>query len=110
MALYARTAAFAIVSILWCVAPASAESLRCQSVNGNLNCSGSGGVACQTVNGTKTCTSGNGDVVQSFGKGTSTNSVIQDPDDALDQGDDADAAPSRPTPRHAERGKSGSTR
>jgi hypothetical protein len=110
MVLYARTAAFAILSILWCVAPASAESLRCQSVNGNLNCAGSDGVACQTVNGKKTCTSGHGDVVQSFGKGTSTNSATQDQDDAMDQDDDADAAPSHPTHRQADRGNSGSTR
>jgi hypothetical protein len=106
----ARTAAFAIVSILWCVAPASAESLRCQSVNGNLNCAGSDGVACQTVNGKKTCVSGHGDVVQSFGKGTSTNSAAQDQNDAMDQDDDADATPSHPTHRHADRGSPGNTR
>jgi hypothetical protein len=55
------------LSILWCAATASAETLRCQSVNGNVNCTGSGGYACQTVNGHKVCTSGHGDVVQSFG-------------------------------------------
>lgn len=110
MAPCTRTAAFAIVSILWCTGPALAESLRCQSVNGNLNCAGSNGVACQTVNGKKTCTSGNGDVVQSFGKGTSTNSAAQDQNDAMDQDDDADAAPSHPTRRHVDRGAPGSTR
>jgi hypothetical protein len=104
----ARTAAAAIVSILWYVAPASAESLRCQSVNGNLNCAGSDGVACQTVNGKKTCVSGHGDVVQSFGKGTSTNSTTPDQSDAMDQDDDADAPPSHPPHRHADRGNPGS--
>ena len=46
-----RAATFAVLSILWCGVSASAETLRCQSVNGNLNCAGSGGVSCQTVNG-----------------------------------------------------------
>jgi hypothetical protein len=46
---------------------ASAESLRCRSVNGNVTCSGSGAVSCQTINGHKTCVAGNGQVVQSFG-------------------------------------------
>jgi hypothetical protein len=79
-------------------------------VNGNLNCAGSDGVACQTVNGKKTCVSGHGDVVQSFGKGTSTNSAAQDQDDSMDSDDDAEAPPSRPNHRHADRSSPGSTR
>ena len=55
------------ISFLLGSAPAMAETLRCQSVNGNLNCAGSNGVSCQTVDGKKVCTSGHGDVVQSFG-------------------------------------------
>jgi hypothetical protein len=54
--------------VVWCSVSASAETLRCQSVNGNLNCAGSHGVSCQTVNGRTTCISGHGDAVQSFGK------------------------------------------
>jgi len=64
-----RVLTFAALSLLWCGVSASAETLRCQSVNGNLNCAGSGGVSCQTVDGRKTCVSGHGDVVQSFGGG-----------------------------------------
>lgn len=60
-------ATLAGLSILWGATAASAETLRCQSVNGNINCAGSEGYACQTVNGHKVCTSGHGDVVQSFG-------------------------------------------
>ena len=67
-----RTATLAALSILWCGASASADTLRCQSVNGNLNCAGSGGVSCQTVDGKKVCVSGHGDVVQSFGNGKSS--------------------------------------
>ena len=63
------TASFTIMSLLWCGVSASAETLRCQSINGNLNCAGSRGVSCQTINGRKTCVSGGGDVVQSFGGG-----------------------------------------
>jgi hypothetical protein len=46
---------------------AHAETLRCQSVNGNVNCVGPSAASCQTVNGRTTCVSRNGDVVQSFG-------------------------------------------
>src|SRR3984885_2960983 len=67
-----RTATFAALSILWCGVSASAETLRCQSINGNLNCAGSEGVSCQTVDGRKVCVSGHGDVVQSFGGTTSS--------------------------------------
>jgi DUF4097 and DUF4098 domain-containing protein YvlB len=63
----ARAATFAVLSIMWCAVSASAETMRCQSVNGNLNCSGSDGVACQTINGKRVCVSGHGDIVQSFG-------------------------------------------
>lgn len=59
----------AVLSVLWCGASASADTLRCQSVNGNLNCAGSTGTSCQTVNGRTICVSGHGDVVQSFGGG-----------------------------------------
>lgn len=62
-----RAATFAVLSILWCGVSASAETMRCQSVNGNVNCVGSNGVSCQTVNGKKVCISGHGGVVQSFG-------------------------------------------
>jgi hypothetical protein len=85
-----RTATFAALSILWCGVSASAETLRCQSVNGNLNCAGSGGVSCQTVDGKKVCVSGHGDVVQSFGNGKSFS------DDADNDEDGLDGAPSHP--------------
>jgi hypothetical protein len=79
MSHYSRSATLAVLSILWCGVSASAETLRCQSINGNLNCAGSGGVSCQTVNGKKVCVSGHGDVVQSFGGGTSSDdSASQD--------------------------------
>jgi len=78
------------LAIVWCGVSASAETLRCQSVNGNLNCAGSGGVSCQTVNGKKVCTSGHGDVVQSFGNGSSS-------DDAGDEG--MDGVPPKPGPQ-----------
>jgi len=64
-----RTIAFAALSIAWGCLSAHADSLRCQSVNGNLNCVGSNGVACQTIDGKKVCVSGHGDVVQTFGNG-----------------------------------------
>ncbi|HEY4043586.1 MAG TPA: hypothetical protein VGM32_17300 [Rhodopila sp.] len=68
---------FALLSILWSGVSASADTLRCQSVNGNLNCAGSSGVSCQTVNGKKVCVSGHGDVVQSFGSGKSSHDDVQ---------------------------------
>ena len=100
-----RLATFAALSILWCGVSASAETLRCQSVNGNLNCAGSGGVSCQTVDGRKVCVSGHGDVVQSFGGGASSG------DDAAEvgAGDEAvDGGPSAPherLERHDPRGR-----
>lgn len=62
-----RTIALAALSMAWGGLSASADTLRCQSVNGNLNCVGSNGVSCQTIDGRKVCISGHGDVVQSFG-------------------------------------------
>lgn len=62
---------FATLSVFWCGASAPADTLRCQSVNGNLNCAGSSGASCQTVNGRTVCVSGHGDVVQTFGNGSS---------------------------------------
>jgi hypothetical protein len=65
-----RTIGYAVLSIAWFGAAASADTLRCRSVNGNINCAGSGGRSCQTVDGKTVCTSGHGDVVQTFGNGT----------------------------------------
>ena len=73
-----RTVLLAGLWVVSCGVLASAETLRCRSVNGNLTCAGSGGVACQTVNGKTVCVSGHGDVVQSFGKGMASHQ----PDDA----------------------------
>jgi hypothetical protein len=64
-----QTAGMVMLSFSILATPAIAETLRCQSINGNLNCAGSNGVSCQTVDGKKTCVSGHGDVVQSFGGG-----------------------------------------
>lgn len=61
---------FVGLSVLSFAASASADTLRCQSVNGNINCAGSSGMSCQTINGKTVCVSGHGDVVQSFGKGS----------------------------------------
>lgn len=72
-----------VLSILAGGIAASAETLRCQSINGNLNCAGSGGVSCQTVNGKKVCVSGHGDVVQSFGNGSPDDGAAND-DEGLD--------------------------
>jgi hypothetical protein len=85
MSRYSRSAMLAMLSILWCGVSASAETMRCQSINGNLNCAGSGGVSCQTINGKKVCVSGKGDVVQSFGGRTSS-----DDGDTQDKGSDGD--------------------
>jgi hypothetical protein len=57
----------ALVGLIGCGAFASADTLRCQTRNGNTTCAGSSGFSCQTVNGQKTCVSGQGDVVQSIG-------------------------------------------
>jgi hypothetical protein len=83
-----RTLLFAGLSVLCVGVSASAESLRCRSVNGNLNCAGSGGVSCQTVNGTTVCLNGRGDVVQSFGKAQPPNMSRDMDDDTDDPGFD----------------------
>lgn len=75
----------ASLSFLWC-GIAAADTLRCQSVNGNVNCAGSSGASCQTINGKTTCVSGHGDVVQSFGNSASPDptgegAMPHDPDD-----------------------------
>jgi len=69
MSRYPRTIAFGLLSIVWGSLSVQAETLRCTSINGNLNCVGSNGVSCQTVDGKRVCVSGHGDVVQSFGNG-----------------------------------------
>lgn len=76
---------FAGLSFLWC-GVACAGTMRCQSVNGNVNCAGSSGASCQTINGKTTCVSGDGDVVQSFGNKASPDTTGEsadrhDPDD-----------------------------
>jgi hypothetical protein len=80
-----RPAILAALSMFCFGFAASAETMRCQSVNGNLNCAGSNGVSCQTVDGKKVCVSGHGDVVQSFGNTASS------ADDAADADEGADA-------------------
>jgi hypothetical protein len=96
-----RTTIFFALSIVWCGVSASAETMRCQSMNGNLNCSGSGAVACQTVNGKQVCVSGHGDVVQSFGGSGSSDWSRQDTNkDATGQAEDPDDVPG-PEPRWA---------
>jgi hypothetical protein len=85
-----RIATIATLSILWCGVSASAETLRCQSINGNLNCAGSEGVSCQTVDGRKVCVSGHGDVVQSFG-GTASSGDDGAAGDAADESMDGGA-------------------
>jgi hypothetical protein len=79
-----------------CAAPAFAETLRCQSVNGNVTCAGSGAVSCQTVDGRTTCVSGGGRVVQQFGSAGSSPPVVEpeEPDDR------EDGPPPRPAGRH----------
>jgi hypothetical protein len=90
--------ALVVASVLAMTPPASADSMRCRSVNGNVTCAGDGAVSCQTVNGQRVCVSGKGDVVQSFGAGAR--------DGAEDEGDDDDRSTgpppsvrSRPQPR-----------
>jgi hypothetical protein len=78
---------FAFVLTTAACASASAGTLHCRSVNGNVTCSGSGAVSCQTVNGRTMCVGGHGDVVQSFGAGAPTPGEMRklDPPD-LDDG------------------------
>jgi hypothetical protein len=91
-------ATLAALSIVWCTASASAETLHCQSINGNLNCVGSSGVSCQTIDGNQVCISGHGDAVQSFGKRASgqgafgkDKSLDRSTDDLDNDGTDDDA-------------------
>lgn len=93
MSRHVSALALAGLWVVWCGVSAGAETLRCQSINGNLNCAGSNGVSCQTINGRKTCVSGHGDVVQSFGAGV--------PPDIATAGDDgADDPGGHGLPRH----------
>jgi hypothetical protein len=98
MSCCSRAATLAVLSVLWCGVSASAETLRCQSVNGNVNCAGSGGVSCQTVDGKKVCVSGHGDVAQSFGNGSSPHDGANRDDGAGDD-EGLDGAPSDPRMR-----------
>jgi hypothetical protein len=69
-------------SLLFCsMLSVQADTLRCQSVNGNTNCAGTGSISCQTVNGRTVCASKNGDVVQSFGGQASPDSKDAESDD-----------------------------
>jgi hypothetical protein len=93
MTRYSRTATFAALSILWCGVATSAETLRCQSVNGNVTCAGPDAASCQTVNGRTVCVGGHGGVVQSFGNSTAPDTT----GDSADAGVDADG-PDDPAP------------
>ncbi len=93
---------FAVILTTAAFVSASAGTLRCRSVNGNVTCSGSGAISCQTVNGRTVCVGGHGDVVQSFGAGSPPAADLDgDPDapagkDELDEDTaPADARPQR---------------
>lgn len=60
---------------------AHAETMRCQSWNGNINCASPTGRSCQTINGTTRCVSGGGGVVQSFHHSTPDRSSDADEQD-----------------------------
>ena len=77
----------AIAAALFACAPVFAGTLRCTSLNGNLNCAGSGAVSCQSVNGHTVCSNASHDVMQSFG------GAAMDDDAADDATDDPDAMP-----------------
>jgi hypothetical protein len=77
----------AIAAALFACAPVFAGTLRCTSLNGNLNCAGSGAVSCQSVNGHTVCSNASHDVMQSFG------GASMDDDAADDATDDPDAMP-----------------
>jgi hypothetical protein len=98
MSRHVRALAIAGLWVVWCGVSARAETLRCQSVNGNLNCAGSSGVSCQTVNGRTTCVSGRGAVVQSFGGGAPPDTSA-DNDDASDDPDAAQVPAGRRVPQ-----------
>lgn len=100
-----RPFALALVLTAAACAAASADTLRCRSVNGNTTCSGSGAVSCQTVNGRTVCVGGHGAAVQSFG-GTPTPEEMQgalpdrdgSPDAWGSKGDPGDDVPPRRAP------------
>lgn len=105
-----RSFILALVLAAATCAAASAETLRCRSVNGNTTCSGSGAVSCQTVNGRTVCVGGHGAAVQSFGGGAPTPEELQEvgppdresgPDVLGGKGelDDDEAPPRRAQPR-----------
>ena len=79
-----------VAFILGCAGQASAETLRCRSVNGNVTCAGSGAASCQTVDGRTTCVSGDGGVVQQFG--------YAKPPAGMEELHERDAAPPPPRP------------
>lgn len=76
-----RVSASALCFLCVSLLTAQAETLRCQSVNGNVNCAGSGAVSCQTVNGRTICVSRNGDVVQAFGSHGAPDTDPGEPED-----------------------------
>jgi hypothetical protein len=55
-----------LLLLLGCT-PATAETLRCRSINGNVTCAGDGAASCQTVNGRTTCIGSGGGTMQEFG-------------------------------------------
>ncbi|HYH39621.1 MAG TPA: hypothetical protein VD860_15465 [Azospirillum sp.] len=51
-----RTLSLALLALPLLAAPAAAENLACQTVNGHTTCvEGSGTLSCQTVNGRTSC-------------------------------------------------------
>jgi hypothetical protein len=81
----------AVLAVTFLCGAASAGSLTCRSVNGNVSCVGSGGTSCQTVDGKTVCVGGNGDAVQTFGGG-------HPPPDLPDLGEDDGTADGGPVP------------
>jgi hypothetical protein len=79
----------AVLAATFLCGAASAGSLTCRSVNGNVSCVGSGGTSCQTVDGKTVCVGGNGDAVQTFGGG-------HPPPDLPDLGEDDGTADDGP--------------
>lgn len=104
-----RSFAYVLILTAAACASASADTLRCRSVNGNITCSGSGAVSCQTVNGRTVCVGGHGDVVQSFGAGAPKPGAMQKigpsdleggPDTPTNEGDlDEDTVPQSAKPQ-----------
>jgi hypothetical protein len=82
----------AIAATLFTCSPAFAGTLRCTSLNGNLNCAGSGAVSCQSVNGHTVCSNAGHDVMQSFG-GAAMDDDPADDNAGDDATDDPDAMP-----------------